>query len=126
MLVVKYCKLLIFLTLCFDIFTLYMSYLNLDMREFLVVLISSFSLGRFILTSSELRKIFRLKEKDRFSIVHLINPFSMFLFSFLLYSHVGNNIKWLVYLLTVLLSLELLLVTKDERTNMTKNIDDNF
>ena len=109
----KYASLLILLTLFLDISVLYLFYLKMDLLDFLIVLFSSILLSCFILTNSVLRKFFHFKVKDRFSILHLISPFSILMFSILFSFRVGGSAAWLVYLVTILLSLEILLFRTD-------------
>lgn len=106
-------KPLFIVTLLFNILILYFSYVKLDIKEFLNLLLSSILLVGFVTTNMEVRKILNLKVEAEFSIANLVSPFSIFGFSFLMFKNSGHPIKWLVYLVTLFLSLEILLMYKN-------------
>lgn len=87
----------------------------MDIKDFLNTLLSSILLFGFVTTSTSVRKTLNLKEEDEFSIANLVSPFSIFGLSFMLSKLSENSehpIKWIVYLVTLFLSLEILLMYK--------------
>ncbi|SOB48677.1 membrane hypothetical protein [Lactococcus piscium] len=108
-------KPLFIVTLLFNILILYFSYMKMDIKDFLNTLLSSILLFGFVTTSTSVRKTLNLKEEDEFSIANLVSPFCIFGLSFMLFKlseNSGHPIKWIVYLVTLFLSLEILFMYK--------------